>query len=262
MISEKLGRVNVSVANIYGNATYQSEIVTQSILNEKLEVMDSDNKFSLVRLQDGYQGWISNYQWVTSGGSAYEGKKIRSHFIRIYDKPDTRSRPMRDATIGTILPILDQKNSWFQVILPDTNQGWVESRHFGSFPPPTRAGVIELAYEFLGYPYYWGGRTVKGFDCSGFVQTIFAFVGIDLPRDAWMQHRDGRTVKADETKGQAGDLYFFAEGGTKVTHVGLGLGDGQIIHSRGMVRINSLTDDKPDYSQELATTFFGIKTFL
>ncbi len=255
------GMVNVSVANIYRNASYQSEVVTQALLTEKIVVSKSDNNFSLVKLQDGYEGWISNYQWVAADKRAVEYKKVRSHFIKIYDSPDDNHRCLRDATIGTNLSVLDNQNGWSQIILPDGIKGWVESHHFGPFPTVTREGVIQLANEFIGYPYHWGGRSVKGFDCSGLIQTIFALVGINLPRDAWMQHRDVREVGHQLQDVQPGDLYFFAEGGTKITHVGLAVGEGRIIHARGMVCQNSLLQSQPDYSEELNKSFVGIKSF-
>lgn len=260
-MSKQFARVYVSVANIYSNPSYQSEVVTQVLLNEKMEVKNSDNHFSLVKLRDGYEGWISNYQWVTDSGQDDNKKKIRSHFVRIYDSPEENRRCLRDATIGTNLRILDTKNNWSQVILPDGVKGWVESSHFRSFPPASREGVIELANEFIGYPYYWGGRSVKGFDCSGLIQTIFALVGIPLPRDAWMQYRDGNEINCEMKDGPAGDLYFFGEQGTKITHVGLAIGNGDLIHARGMVRRNSLIEGRANYSQELVKTFIGIKSF-
>jgi len=121
--------------------------------------------------------------------------------------------------------------------------------------------ALSDSFHLIGYPYYWGGRSVKGFDCSGLIQTVFALVGIRLPRDAWMQYRDGTEVDCELKDTPAGDLYFFAEGNTKITHVGLAVGNGDIIHARGMVRINSLIAGQTNYSEELYKTFIGTKTF-
>ena len=77
-----------------------------------------------------------------------------------------------------------------------------------------------------------------GVDCSGFVQVNFKMMGIDLPRDAWQQAQEGRMVnKLKETV--CGDLAFFDDK-EEIVHVGILLGNEQIIHSSGKVRIDTI----------------------
>lgn len=85
---------------------------------------------------------------------------------------------------------------------------------------------------------------------------------IRLRRDAWMKFEDGAFVTDDPLRGQPGDLMFFAESKEKITHVDFCLGQGKILHARGMVKINSMANGDPLTSGELISTFAGIKTFI
>jgi len=260
-MKNKKGRINVSVANIYREATYGSEVVNQGLLGELITVEKKDKDFSQIKLSDGYEGWISNYQWVSDMNISYESLKVRSHFIKIYKEPDLKSDTIRDATIGTKIQIIKKYNDWYEIFLFDGLRGWVEEKSLSKFPELTRQNIVKMVKEFLGYPYYWGGRSTKGFDCSGLTQTIFSFFYINLPRDSWMQHRDGRYCSDNLSDAKAGDLYFFADNGKKITHVGIALGNDRIIHARGMVRENSLNPKDENFSEELYNSFVDVRTF-
>jgi len=87
-------------------------------------------------------------------------------------------------------------------------------------------------------------------DCSGLVRISHIMNGILLPRNASQQIKCGDRVELDQL--QRGDLVFFGTPATdekpiRVTHVGIYLGDGRIIHSSHRVRINSLTPGETDY---------------
>jgi cell wall-associated NlpC family hydrolase len=260
-MSEIRGAINVSVANLYREATYGSEIINQGLLGELITVEDSMKDFSQITLQDGYQGWVSNYQWVSYKENNYPTKVIREHIVRIHSEAHPESETLRDATIGSYVSIAGENDRWHEVILPDGLKGWIEKNVFKAFPPANRDGAVKLIEEFLGYPYCWGGRSVKGFDCSGLIQTVFSLIGINLPRDSWMQQRDGTYVSDNPEDAKRGDLYFFSDTGSKITHVGMALGGGRIIHARGLVRQNSLFRDDPQYNEVLDKSFVDVRTF-
>lgn len=91
--------------------------------------------------------------------------------------------------------------------------------------------ALEVARGLLGTPYVWGGLTQHGIDCSGLVHLAFRRVGRTLPRDADDQAR--ATTPLEPGRETPGDLYFFADNGTKVTHVGFVAAPGQILHACG-----------------------------
>jgi len=250
--------INVSVANIYETHEYQSQIVTQAILGEPVKVHERSQNFSLVELPDTYTGWVSNYQLSQSDGHrSPETVTVREHWIQIYRDPDIRSQIVRDAVIGTQLDKAGSDGDWIEIRLPDGDPGWIGRSVLGKFPNADRQGVTSLAGEFLGYPYFWGGRSPKGFDCSGLTQTVYRLLGIRIPRDSWMQQKAGKPV----ANVLPGDLYFFSEAGDRITHVGIALGDGRILHARGHVRINSLIEGTPGYNAELKSTLVDARSF-
>jgi peptidoglycan endopeptidase LytE len=96
--------------------------------------------------------------------------------------------------------------------------------------------MLRTATDLLGTPYRNGGATVDGFDCSGFVQYVFARHGVRIPRTVRQQAEVGAKVREAE----AGDLVFFKTDGRGATHVGIALGPDRFIHapsSRGVVRV-------------------------
>ncbi|MFO7574101.1 MAG: NlpC/P60 family protein, partial [Bacteroidales bacterium] len=101
---------------------------------------------------------------------------------------------------------------------------------------------------------------------SGFMKTIFFINGTILARDASLQVRHGIEVESsieDYSRLEPGDMVFFGNQRTgRVTHVGLYLGDGEVMHESGMVRINNLDRSRQNYSNYLATTYLSARRVL
>jgi hypothetical protein len=104
----------------------------------------------------------------------------------------------------------------------------------------TGAQVVDIAKQFLGTPYVWGGADPKGFDCSGLVQYVFDQAGVDLPRVSRDQARAGQPV-ASLAEARPGDLVAF---GSPVDHIGIYVGDNKMIvapHRGDVVKIQEIT---------------------
>ncbi len=107
---------------------------------------------------------------------------------------------------------------------------------------PAPAPVIATALTYQGVPYRNGGSDPAGFDCSGFVQWVFARHGVALPREVAQQYRVGAQVGRGQI--QPGDLVFFQTVGPGATHVGIALDEDRFVHapsSRGVVRVERYT---------------------
>ena len=107
-----------------------------------------------------------------------------------------------------------------------------------------RQNVVEIARKHLGAPYRWGGSSPEGFDCSGFVQYVYAQVGVSLPHNAAKQYILGVAVSRDRL--QPGDLVFF----DGLRHNGIYVGNGRFIHARSSgKRVTISTLDESWYAE-------------
>ncbi|MBP2629806.1 MAG: hypothetical protein H6Q70_434 [Firmicutes bacterium] len=114
---------------------------------------------------------------------------------------------------------------------------------------PTTSAIVATAKKYLGVPYKFGGDNPKGFDCSGYLQYIFAENGMKIPRTADEQYKIGTSLTQSQLK--TGDLVFFTTYEKGASHCGLYLGNGKFIHassSKG-IHIDELSDAywKPRY---------------
>lgn len=105
------------------------------------------------------------------------------------------------------------------------------------------SSIIATAKNYMGVPYVFGGDSPEeGFDCSGFLEYVFARNGIQIPRTADEQYRLGKLVKQSQLV--AGDLVFFTTYEPGASHCGIYLGNDKFIHassSKG-IRIDDLND--------------------
>ena len=168
---------------------------------------------------------------------------------------------------------IDIKHGDYIVVLPDGRQGLIpvgKAIYFDELLPDKflkAENLIVTSASFTGIPYLWGGTSVKGFDCSGFVKTVYYLNGLILARDASLQFRHGteigKTTRIDSLK--AGDLLFFGSvnsGKTGATHVAMYIGDTEYIHASGMVKTNSLDSTRTNFSRYRKDTFIGVKRII
>ena len=103
-------------------------------------------------------------------------------------------------------------------------------------PIATARRLLQSSFQHIGVPYWFGGTTPRGFDCSGFTRYVFANIGVNLPRMADGQFAVGRPVSVERL--QPGDLVFFETYEPGPSHVGIYTGNSQFISatsSRGVV---------------------------
>ncbi|MBN3554168.1 peptidoglycan-binding protein [Fictibacillus nanhaiensis] len=91
----------------------------------------------------------------------------------------------------------------------------------------TTINIIANASEYMGVPYVWGGTTPKGFDCSGFIQYVYAQEGIQLPRTVAQMWNATSLV----SKPVVGDLVYFETYTSGPSHLGIYIGNNQFVHA-------------------------------
>lgn len=130
--------------------------------------------------------------------------------------------------VGQLDKILT-KNSEDKVLEPEKEKNWLS--------------LIDIAMDYIGVPYRFGGSSLNGIDCSAFVQTVYRYFSIDLPRTAREQFKAG--VKVSKRELRIGDLIFFRTYARYPSHVGIYIGEGNMIHASSRnkkVTITSIND--------------------
>jgi cell wall-associated NlpC family hydrolase len=115
---------------------------------------------------------------------------------------------------------------------------------------PTNLLVSALKYMDMNIPYVFGGESVKGMDCSGFMQVIFKENGITLPRTSSNQSKAGTSINLGDE--QLGDLICFDRSGDGVVdHIGMYVGNGLMIHTASQPENINLCDWRTRYGKYL-----------
>ncbi len=110
------------------------------------------------------------------------------------------------------------------------------------------AQIVQMAQQYMGTPYAWGGSSPGGFDCSGFIYYIYGQFGISLPRMSDGQFEVGRAISGDNLL--PGDLVFFTTYEPGASHVGIYLGGGRFIHASSAAGEVTITPLGKSYYQE------------
>jgi hypothetical protein len=246
-----------SVADVRRSPAHSAELVTQIVYGDAVTALRTEGDWYLVRLDDGYIGWIRSwhlYELSISEQKRFEsraGHRIVTNHAVVLERPAADSLPVTDLVIGTPVQARDcGQRGWREARLPDGKQGFVASRSIEKIP--TRRGISRnklsaTGLRFLGIPYIWGGSTPKGFDCSGLIQRIYRLHGVLIPRDTDMQAGFGREKPVSPndfntalTRLSTGDLIFFGKSTQNISHVAMILHEGLFLHAYGQVRVGSL----------------------
>ena len=266
--TEKLdwGVVNVSSAFLRARPDYESPLESQSMMGTVMQITGQDRYWRKVVAPDYKNVWTNELSLAVMSEREKNQYLAAEKWICTAKYSSVLARPIADAeqvcdfTMGNIVrkASCPAQGGFVGVVLADGTQGWVESSDVEDFTQwarsrrATEASLVGLAKTMLGTPYMWGGNTVKHYDCSGLTKTIYLMHGIVLPRNAREQIACGVSVPYELDKMRPGDLIFYGrkdETGkpVSVTHVSMYIGDGKIIHSSQLVRINSIVKGQPDY---------------
>ena len=156
--------------------------------------------------------------------------------------PSTNHSIIRKLSKGTAVTVTATNNGWSKITVGGT-EGYVSNEYLSDTKPaePQQpesnssavSSVVNLANKLIGKPYVYGAEGPNAFDCSGFTYYVYKnAAGITLPRTSAAQSKYGTTVSKSNL--QPGDLIFFDTQGSNnggVSHVGLYVGNGQMIHA-------------------------------
>jgi len=248
------GLARASIVPVHARPHITSTQVTQYILGHRLDLLARRGPWWRVRGEDGYIGWVHE-GYIESGAAAWAeawergegGEPMVSLGAELVDE---EGRLILKLPWGARL-IRDEPRRFR---LPDGRQGMlgdgelVEVDRLADRFPARGESVARTARRWIGTPYLWGGVSLAGADCSGFVQSVFWLHGIALPRDSDQQARIGSELPIPDAANEfrSGDLLFFSERPDRITHVAISLGGSEFIHSalsNGGVGINDLAGE-------------------
>jgi cell wall-associated NlpC family hydrolase len=231
--------------------SHKAEMLSQVLFGEKYRITDEvGHWYKIETLFDNYSGWIDiDHLHHTEEIPGLTGSTLNRSLL-CYKSDKTKL--VLEAGCEIYYPDFERKtfkigNDLFSTI-PD----------FGPQYISTRESVTDTALRFINSPYIWGGRIPSGIDCSGFMQLSYKIQGIRIPRDSRQQAEIGTTLNfIDECA--PGDLVFFDDEAGRITHVGMILSQGLVIHASGRVRIDTI-DHHGIYKREISGYSHKLRT--
>lgn len=256
--------VSTTLTGLYNKPSFGAGLDTELHNGQAVELLRSEENWAYVRQTDGYLGWMYR-PYLTAKPATEPTHLVSEPVVPLHLAPDAAAPLVSRVLGGTAVSVTDEQNGWVCLDLVGDLAGWVPAHMLRQLPLPTlpeaqlRQRLVTDATSFTGVPYLWGGSSAYGIDCSGFAQMAHKLSGIQLPRDADMQFDNGRPI---EPPFQPGDLLFFASpnGHRRITHVGVSLGDWQLIHSSRSH--NGVYVDNVQEVKHLRETFAGSRSYI
>lgn len=221
----------VPVCPIRATPAHRSEMVSQLIFGEGCKIIE-DNGEGWCKIEcdyDGYEGWCQRSQL-----SGSEEENVFHQFPPVLTRQWSTKIIFNGADM--IIP-------FGSVMAADLEDRTAYQNNAYEWDPLgaklTETQIRQIAFTFVNTSYLWGGKSVFGVDCSGFVQTVFRFFNIPILRDASQQATEGEGVGFLQ-EARCGDLAFFDNNEGRITHVGLLLNDHEIIHASVKVRVDNI----------------------
>lgn len=238
----------VPVMPLRAEPAHKSEMISQALWGECAEVLSTGpNGWVKIRCQfDQYEGWVTVNHLETIDEELYTAPYTQ--FTTQWINQVKLGKQIYMVPFGCFLKAGTVWGNQ-EVQVEDTTHIIT-----AGLPEKERGeALIARASLFMNTAYLWGGKTVFGADCSGFTQTVYKTLGVNLLRDAYQQATQGETV--DFLQGaELGDLAFFDNAEGRITHVGILLNDHEILHASGKVRID------PIDNQGITNADTGIRT--
>lgn len=254
------GRVNTEILNVREKPTTQSAIALKLSKNTIVNITGKTNDGWYRINQNGAERYVSatyiSLDLNSSSNSNVVGKiaTVNTSVLNLRSGDGLNYSTIRKLYKNENVKILSSNNNgWYKVQLSNGITGWCSSQYISnvregdlstqsnttqninnnqSVSSNEKAqAIINLAKKQIGKPYVWGAEGPSSFDCSGLTYYVFKQAsGVSLPRTSKAQSNAGESVSKANLK--PGDLVFFDSNyGSDVNHVGIYIGDNQIIHS-------------------------------
>ena len=223
----------VPVAPIRLRGDHREEMVSQVLFGESLKVneIDKEGWMHIETCVDGYTGFCRSNQFILMEHPLQERNEYSGDWVEEIRVNDQKLM----IPFGSNLSLLNAN-------VPGCKISFDGNIYDAAVAKISAENIVEISSLFLNTAYLWGGRSVYGIDCSGFVQAVFKMLNIKLARDANQQVSAGEAVGFLQEV-ICGDVAFFDDEKGDIIHVGIMLNSEQIIHSSGIVRIDAIDSE-------------------
>ena len=234
-IKEATGYVTGEKVNFRKEANVDSDIIEELEIGSSVKVLEVDGNWMKVKKGED-EGYIRSL-YVSDEAPVIE---VEEPVVNNVETSNTQSNTNQNSTSSNNSTNSSNGQTQKPAKKPAQNNN-------SSYNPPASStssvqAVLNLAYSKIGCPYVWGAEGPNSFDCSGFTSYVFRnAVGVSIPRTSSAQSGYGKTVSKANL--QPGDLVFFNTSGSGVSHVGIYVGGGNMIHSPSTgktVRVTSI----------------------
>lgn len=248
------GVVNASYLNVRSGPGTDYSIVKGLNGGADVEVLESKDGWYKISnngtdsfVKGQYITLTSNDGSITSYYQEAKYAKVTANALNVREDANVYCNVIGSAQNGTCFEIIGEKNG-FAVVSNDgkdvfMSKDYLEYVSYDVYEEAKKAGkagfnvssvgqsAVNLAMQYIGVPYVYGGSSPKGFDCSGLTSYVYAKLGYKLNRTAAGQASNG-TVVSSKADLLPGDLVLFDTSSySSIGHVGIYIGNGNMVHA-------------------------------
>ncbi|MCX6327102.1 MAG: C40 family peptidase [Bacteroidia bacterium] len=212
--------------------SHRTEMLSQILFGEKYSAVEKSGSWMKIEtLFDKYTGWIDMDHLQHTVDEEISSGYVLNRTLLCYKNDKTKM--VLEAGCEVFKPDFEDK------IFAIGKNIYNTCPEFSNKYISTNDSLPDTAMKFINSPYIWGGRIPSGIDCSGFTQLVYKIHGMAIPRDSWQQADAGKNIDfIDEA--EPGDLVFFDNERGRISHVGMMISRGLVMHASGRVRIDSI----------------------
>ncbi len=239
--------VRVNRSSLRTRPEHASEQISQLRLGDRFSIREAspDGEWYLGAGEDAYSGWLRAWHLCETDAP------VASHVVTARNSvavANPGGAPVSDLSFGTRIAVTGpESEGLLPWRLPDETSVFSPSGDLEPWAPRDAIAdrledLIVWGRRLLGVPYEWGGASSAGIDCSGLVQLLCGAAGFLLPRDSDQQAELGNLIESGSRLiPRPGTLLFYGE--PRISHVGIVVGEGLILHASAWVRIDALGAD-------------------
>ncbi len=216
-------QIAAPVASVCGAPSETGAQTTQALLGERILAFENQNGYLWCQLLgDNYVGYIRAD--LASERLSNPTHRVSARSTYLYPSADVKSQPVVSVPMNSTLEVIEMGQEFSTL----SNGKFVFTQHIKS-SEEHETDFVAVAEKFLQVPYYWGGKSHLGLDCSGLVQLSLEACGIAALRDSDLQEAQlGQILMInDRTSLRRGDLVFWNG------HVGIMTDDKYLLHANG-----------------------------